>query len=150
MRLQAKNTTQRGQSPCRIIIQGRIICVKCDSEVHFIKECIPSVIYLSERWLQKALLSTNVIQPLYIYTRKPSLRPQMLGHQSVIVSSKQSATSSSSSRTASTRSGGGGDDSSHETKVRSFQGKPCATVGSVAVDTEGLVSGRALALAHQC
>ena len=135
MRRQVRNTTQRGQGPCRIITQGRIICAKSDSEVYLIKDCIPSVIYL-EGGFKKALLSTNVIQPLYIYTRKPSPGPQKLSHQSIIISSKQSATSSSSSRTASTRSGGGGDDSSHETKVRSFQGKPCATVGSVSVDTE--------------
>jgi hypothetical protein len=46
MRLQAKNTTHEDRVHVELSFKGRIVYVKSDSVVHFIKECISSVIYL--------------------------------------------------------------------------------------------------------
>jgi hypothetical protein len=45
-------------------------------------------------------VSINVIQPLYIYTRKPSPGPQKLGHQSVIAISKLGAAAAAAAAAA--------------------------------------------------
>jgi hypothetical protein len=72
MRLQAKNTTQRGQGPSRIIIQGRIICAKIGSEVLFIKECIPSVIYLEGGFKKAPPVHKCHPAIVHIYTKAQS------------------------------------------------------------------------------
>jgi hypothetical protein len=112
VRPQARTPPNKARVDAKLSLRGRIICVKSDSEVHFIKGMYP-ICYVSGRWLQRTVLSMkNVIQPLYsICTQKAQSRATQfessIGHRKLqTVRNKLLFIPTTSTR------GDGGDDSS--------------------------------------